>query len=362
MTELHEQRVDFVQKVQQVVSEDLLKNGLELESVSLTGFDQTSKDFFNPNNAFDAEGLTKLTEEIETRRKRRNEIEQDTNVFIANKDLEAERQKLEIIKEEEYAKLQQEREIEIRKAEQVAEIAKERALRKREAEQADIVATQQIETSRILSERVVEEERIEKERLLKEKDIAKAKSVETAEIDQKKSVELAEQDKSIAIAEKSKKKSEAQAEADKARALAVKEEEVVVTVRETEIAEREKAVELVEARKVAEREAIKIKVAAEAEKMAAEDQADAVRTIVMLPQTKGELRQKLKPMLRFSKLKLWKKDIRLMQKVNGLSMKLPTPCLKSRSPCLIKICWDWRSFNRPLILPKKPRIILKRAG
>ena len=47
MVELHEKRVDFVQKVQQVVSEDLLKNGLELESVSLTGLDQTNKKFFN---------------------------------------------------------------------------------------------------------------------------------------------------------------------------------------------------------------------------------------------------------------------------------------------------------------------------
>jgi hypothetical protein len=89
MTELHEKRVDFVQKVQQVVSEDLLKNGLELESVSLTGLDQTSKEQFNPNNAFDAEGLTRLTEEIEARRKKRNDIEQDTNVAMANKDLEA---------------------------------------------------------------------------------------------------------------------------------------------------------------------------------------------------------------------------------------------------------------------------------
>ena len=65
MEELHEKRVDFVQKVQQVVSEDLFKNGLELETVSLTGLDQTSFEFFNPQNAFDAEGLTKLTETIE---------------------------------------------------------------------------------------------------------------------------------------------------------------------------------------------------------------------------------------------------------------------------------------------------------
>ena len=52
MEELHEKRVDFVQKVQQVVSEDLFKNGLELETVSLTGLDQTSFEFFNPQNAF----------------------------------------------------------------------------------------------------------------------------------------------------------------------------------------------------------------------------------------------------------------------------------------------------------------------
>lgn len=36
MTELHEKRADFVQRVQQVVNEDLAKNGLELESASLT--------------------------------------------------------------------------------------------------------------------------------------------------------------------------------------------------------------------------------------------------------------------------------------------------------------------------------------
>src|SRR5690606_7704261 len=90
MEELHEKRVDFVQKVQQVVSEDLLKNGLELESVSLTGLDQTGFEHFNPQNAFDAEGLTRLTEAIESRRKKRNDIEQDTQVAIAQKNLEAE--------------------------------------------------------------------------------------------------------------------------------------------------------------------------------------------------------------------------------------------------------------------------------
>lgn len=70
MAQLHEQRSEFVQKVQQVSSADLAMNGLELESVSLTGLDQTSIEHFNANNAFDAEGLTKLTEQIELRKKR----------------------------------------------------------------------------------------------------------------------------------------------------------------------------------------------------------------------------------------------------------------------------------------------------
>ncbi len=268
MVELHEMRVDFVQKVQQVVSEDLLKNGLELESVSLTGLDQTSKKFFNPDNAFDAEGLTRLTEEIEMRRKKRNDIERDTNVQIQQKNLETERLSLEIQKEEEYARLAQEREIAIRKAQQSAEIASEQSQKQRDAENAKISAEQEIQQSRISSERAVEQDRIAKEQLVRQKEIEMAKSVE-----------LAEQDREIAVAEKSKAQSLAQAEADKARAAAVKAQEQVITVRETEKAERQKAIELVEARQIAEREAISIKVGAEAEKQAAEDTAEAQRTL-----------------------------------------------------------------------------------
>ncbi len=268
MVELHEKRVDFVQKVQQVVSEDLLKNGLELESVSLTGLDQTNKKFFNPDNAFDAEGLTRLTEEIESRRKTRNDIERDTNVEIERKNLETERYSLEIRKEEEYARLEQEREIAIRRAQQAAEIASEESQKRRDAENARIGAEQDVKQKEIAAEREVEQDRIAKEQLIEQKDIEK-----------KKSIELAEQDREIAIAEKSKAQSIAQTQADIARAEAVKAQEQVITVREREKAERQKVIELVEAQQIAEREAISIKVGAEAEKQAAEDTAEAQRTL-----------------------------------------------------------------------------------
>ncbi|MEQ1418242.1 flotillin family protein [Acinetobacter indicus] len=266
MEELHEKRVDFVQKVQQVVSEDLFKNSLELETVSLTGLDQTSFRYFNPQNAFDAEGLTKLTETIEDRRRKRNDIEQDTDLAIKAKNLEAEQARLQILREEEYAKLQQEREISVRRAEQLAEIAAQEAAKKREAEEARIAAEREIELKRIGSARDVANENILKEQL-----------VQKAQVEQKKTIELAEQDRAIAIAEKSRAESEAKAQADLARAQAVKAEEEVITVRETQRAERAKAVELVAAKQAAEKDAIAITVAAEAGKQAAVDEAEAVR-------------------------------------------------------------------------------------
>ena len=268
MEELHEQRVDFVQRVQLAVSEDILKNGLELESVSLTALDQTDESYFNPQNAFDASGLTKLTEEIQARRKQRNDIERDTEVAVRQKNLETERQQLEIARDEEYARLLQQREIEIRRAEQKAEIEQQQAEKERLAEEAKITATRQVEQAKIQAERELEETRIEKERFLREQDILREKSIE-----------LADQDRAIAIAQKSEEKSRSQAEADKARAEAVKAEEKVATSRETEIAERTKAIELIEAAKVAQRQAIGVTVSAEAEKKAALDKAEAEKTL-----------------------------------------------------------------------------------
>ncbi|MGN0934904.1 MULTISPECIES: flotillin family protein [Acinetobacter] len=281
MEELHEKRVDFVQKVQQVVSEDLHKNGLELETVSLTGLDQTGFKYFNPQNAFDAEGLTKLTETIEDRRRKRNAIEQDADLAIKTKNLEAEQARLQILREEEYAKLQQEREISIRRAEQLAEIASQEAAKKREAEEARIAAEREVDLKRITAARDVENQNIQKSQIIQQ-----------AQVEQKKTIELAEQDRAIAIAEKSRAESEAKAHADQARAQAVKAEEEVITVRQIQQAERQKAVELVSAKEKAEKDAIAITVAAEAGKQAAADDAEAIRIAAEAEAEKVRLKAK----------------------------------------------------------------------
>ena len=255
MEGLHENRVDFAQKVQIAVSEDLHKNGLELESVSLTGLDQTAADFFNPQNAFDAQGLTKLTQEIELRRKERNDIERDTKIAIELKNLQTERQALEIARDAEYARLMQDQEVKVRTAEAGATIAQQESERRREAEQARIAA----------------------DLAIAEAEIEKRRAIEQREIERQRRVRISEQEREIAISQKSQEESAAKAEADAALAKAVAAEEEVRKVRETAVAERAKAVRLVQAREQAEQDAIGLTVAAEAEKRASEDRAAAAR-------------------------------------------------------------------------------------
>ena len=246
MEELHEQRVNFVQKVQSAVSEDILKNGLELESVSLTGLDQTNREFFNADNVFDAEGLTKMTQAIEERRKTRNDIEQNTQVAIAKKNLEAQTEQYQISRDTEYARLNNEREIAIRVDQQNAEIESLRAQRATESEAARTTSRQQIREAAIKADQAIA---------------------------------LSETDSRIAVAQKSEAQSEADAKANVARALAAKAAEEVETARLTEVAERTKRIQLIEAEQEAQKASINIIVASDAEKQAAKNRADAARSL-----------------------------------------------------------------------------------
>ena len=266
MEDLHERRGTYVKTVRETVADDLLKNGLELESASLTQLDQTAMDFFNPNNAFDAEGLTRLTEQIERRRKERNDVEQSTLIAIRSKNLETEKQVLEIEREGEYARLDQQREVEVARVRQRSDVAREKAEQERDAESVQISARQTIEAARIRAEQTIAQERVRTEQEL-----------QAAEVDRRAALDLAEQRRAIAVAEQSRAQSEAQAAADQARALAVVAEERVFTAREVEGAERKKAIDLIAAAQAGEKEALRLRLAVEAERRAAADRGEAIK-------------------------------------------------------------------------------------
>ena len=159
MEEIQEKRGEYIKAVKGIVAESLSSTGLELEAVSLTSVDQAGLEVFDPSNAFDAEGLTQLTEQIEAGKKKRNDIEQDTAIRIRAKNLEAEQKALEIDQAREFSRLLQEREIAKQRDKETTEMAVETARQERLAEEARIQSAEDVEKARIQQQDTIEVER-----------------------------------------------------------------------------------------------------------------------------------------------------------------------------------------------------------
>ncbi|UWU72998.1 SPFH domain-containing protein [Bradyrhizobium huanghuaihaiense] len=266
--ELQEKRSDFVKHVQSTVESDVKSNGLELESVSLTKLDQTDVKFFNPENFFDAEGLTQLKTVTETRRRDRNAIVRDNEVAIAQKDLEARQQTLGIERTKKEAELSQERDIANKTASTRAEVATATQTARLTEENA------RIDTDRAVAEKEAGAKQV-KETAVIESDLA----INKRKTDAQREIQIATQENEIQIAAKSKQTSEAVAEAKTAEAVAVSAEEKVLTARAVEVADRARLTQVLAARTEAERKSTELIVAAEAEKKASLDRAEAVKTL-----------------------------------------------------------------------------------
>ncbi|MGV1789470.1 flotillin family protein [Rhizobium sp. A37_96] len=265
---LQEQRMDFVKAVQDAVGSDLQSNGLELESVSLTRLDQTDIRHFNANNFFDAHGLAALTRVTEARKKERNEVVRDTEVAIAQKDLEARQQSLTIERTKREAELNQQRDIANKSAATRAETAQQEQAAKRAEEEA-----------RIASEQAIAEREAAAKQARESANIDSARAVQQRETEARRDNQIVAQESAIAVANKSREESEAKAKAEAARALAIAAEEKVGTAKAVEIADREKQIAVIDAQKRAQTQATAVTIAAEAEKQAAIDQADAIKTL-----------------------------------------------------------------------------------
>lgn len=272
LEEMHELRKDYAQRVRELAAESLAANGLELESVAIVDLDQTSLEFFDPSNAFDAEGLTQLTESIEARRRMRNEIEQRTLVDIRNQNLDTQKKVLEIDRESEYARLEQEREVEIRRAAQRAELARERAVRDQEAEQAQLLAREAVEKSRLAQERAITEERIRTEEETQRREIARRRALDEAEL---KTREMTEREQialelSLETARIERERAQSALEIERRKALEIVELERQITL-------AEKALEVTKAEAEKRRAEIIANQSTEAERIAQERALDEVR-------------------------------------------------------------------------------------
>ena len=256
MDSLHERRGEFVQHVGALIRENLAQNGMLLESVSLTRFDQAPFAVLDENNAFNAVGMRKLSEIITANKKKRTEIEAEADIAVRQTQLDATKQRLNLEQQEEQAQIGQRLAIEKIKAASDAEAAKAR-------EEAMIAS----ENARITREKETKALDIARERELRALDIAAQLSSETNKVDA-----------AIRLAAKHAEEAKAQADAERARAELILAQEHVQTERERAMADRSKEIALKRVQE--EGEVDEAKAASDAAVVISRAQADAqaVRT------------------------------------------------------------------------------------
>lgn len=272
LEDMHEQRGEFATAVRDLAAESLAHNGLDLESVAIVDLDQTGLEYFDPSNAFDADGLTQITESIEARRKMRNEIEQRTLVEIRNQNLTAQKQVYDIDRDQEYARLEQERELETRRAVQRTELVRERALRDQESEQAQLASREAIEKSRLAQERAITDERIKSEEETQRREIVRRRTIDEAEMKAREKTEREEIALELEIDKARIKRDLEQRELEISR-----EKSVEIYALERQIAVAGKAVELATAEAAKRRNDIVQSQLNEAERIAQDRALDEVR-------------------------------------------------------------------------------------
>jgi uncharacterized membrane protein YqiK len=222
MDSLHEKRAQFVQRVGDSIRENMTQNGILLESVSLTRFDQAPFTALDENNAFNAVGMRKLSEIITTNKKKRTEIEAEADIAVRQTQLDATKQRLNLQREEEQAQIAQRLAIEKVKAASDAEAAK--------AREEALVAS--------------ENARISREKETQALEISKARELRALDIGAQLNSESNKVDSAIRLAAKHAEEAKAQAEAERARAELILAQEHVQTERERAMAERSKEIAL----------------------------------------------------------------------------------------------------------------------
>lgn len=216
MDALHEKRADFVGTISAQLRDNLVKNGILLDSVSLTRLDQAAFASLDENNAFNAVGMRRLAEIIAVNKKKRAEVEADADISVRQTQLEATKQRLLLGQQEEQAQINQRLEIDKIKA------------------SSDSEATRAREEATAASERA----RIGREQDTRVREIEKQRELRRLEIEAQLNSEVRKADSAIQLSTKHAEEARAQALAELARADVILAQERVQTERERAVADR----------------------------------------------------------------------------------------------------------------------------
>lgn len=256
MDSLHEKRGEFVRRVGDLLRENLAQNGVLLDSVSLTRFDQAPFGSLDENNAFNAVGMRRLSEIISSNKKKRTEIEAEADIAVRHTQLAATKQRLELEQQQEQAQIAQRLAIEKIKAASDAEAAKAR------------------EDATVASENA----RIAREKETQSMQIGKARELRALEIGAQLASEMNKIDSAVRLAAKHAEEAKAQAEAERARADMILAQEYVQTERERAVAERSREIALKRVQEQGEVDGARAESEAAVVIKRAQAEAQAVRT------------------------------------------------------------------------------------
>jgi len=273
--ELFTERIKFRDQIQATIGKDL--DGFLLQDVAIDYLEQTPLDQHDPSNVLDAEGIKKITEITQRERVIANEFTQRAQVQVEKENADADIAKREQKRRNEEDSAKQTRAITEVKANEEAESRKVIEARRQEVEAKRLEAEEAIRLRTEDMNRAVQEREFtvlkEKQRLEQES----AQEGEEARVRRERTVALAEMDKETKVAEMA-------VEVQRKRATVVAEEKAVVQQQEEKnniearmTAERAREVTLIEAEMNAKKDQVQKVVAAEAQKEAERNLAEAAK-------------------------------------------------------------------------------------
>jgi uncharacterized membrane protein YqiK len=271
--ELFTERITFRDQIQNTIGKDL--DGFLLQDVAIDYLEQTALEQHDPDNVLDAEGIKKITQITQRERVVANEHSQRASVQIEKENADADIAKREQRRRNDEDTAKQDRVITEVKANEEAEARKVIEARRQEVESKRLEADETIRLRTEDMNRAVQEREYtvkkEKQRLEQESQ----QEGEEARVRRERTVALADMDKDVKVAE-------AAVEVERKRAVVVAEQKAVVQQEEEKLniearmtAERVRDVTLIEADMNAKKEQVEKVVAAEAQKEADRNLAEA---------------------------------------------------------------------------------------
>ena len=271
--ELYNSREEFRKEIVEVIGpEDL--NGYVLDDSAIDYLEQTPVNFLKADNILDAQGIKKIADLTAKEHMAANLIRRDEEKTIKKQDVEAREAILELERQLAGKEAVQEREIAAIQARESAEREKIEQEEKLKSERARISTEEEI---------AIAEQNKQRQVIVAEKQKEKVEAIETEKVIKDRELEITEREKVVTLAQIAKEKAVEEERKNiqdviKERVVVeravVEEEEKIKDTKAFADAERHKQVALTKAAELAEQSLLTTTKAAEADKLAAEVQAE----------------------------------------------------------------------------------------